>query len=47
MELFSRSGVFGSNLNTMEGEGAVSQTQQAVLQHLPSLRRYARALTGS
>jgi len=31
----------------MEGEGAVSATQQAVLQHLPSLRRYARALTGS
>jgi len=30
----------------MEGEGAVS-TSQAVLQHLPSLRRYARALTGS
>jgi len=30
----------------MEGEAAVS-TSQAVLQHLPSLRRYARALTGS
>jgi len=30
----------------MEGEGTVS-TSQAVLQHLPSLRRYARALTGS
>jgi DNA-directed RNA polymerase specialized sigma24 family protein/CheY-like chemotaxis protein len=30
----------------MEGEGAVS-TSQAVLQHLPFLRRYARALTGS
>jgi DNA-directed RNA polymerase specialized sigma24 family protein/CheY-like chemotaxis protein len=30
----------------LEGEGAVS-TSQAVLQHLPFLRRYARALTGS
>jgi len=30
----------------MEGEGALS-TSQTVLQHLPSLRRYARALTGS
>ena len=30
----------------MEGEGVLS-TSQAVLQHLPSLRRYARALTGS
>jgi DNA-directed RNA polymerase specialized sigma24 family protein len=30
----------------MEGEGAVS-TSQAVLQHLPFLRRYARALSGS
>jgi DNA-directed RNA polymerase specialized sigma24 family protein/AmiR/NasT family two-component response regulator len=30
----------------MEGEGFVS-TSQAVLQHLPSLRRYARALTGN
>src|SRR5580704_10452782 len=30
----------------MEGEGSLS-TSQAVLQHLPSLRRYARALTGS
>jgi len=30
----------------MEGEGVVS-TSQAVLQHLPSLRRYARALAGS
>jgi DNA-directed RNA polymerase specialized sigma24 family protein len=30
----------------MEGEGAVS-TSQAVIQYLPFLRRYARALTGS
>src|ERR1700692_2821529 len=45
MELFLRCGVFASNLSTMEGEAAVS-TSQAVLQHLPSLRRYARALTG-
>jgi len=30
----------------MEGEGAVFASQ-AVLKHLPSLRRYARALTGS
>src|ERR1700690_3262418 len=30
----------------MEGEGVLS-TSQAVLQHLPSLRRYARALTGT
>jgi DNA-directed RNA polymerase specialized sigma24 family protein/CheY-like chemotaxis protein len=30
----------------LEGEGAVS-TSQAVLQHLPFLRRYARALTGN
>ena len=46
MELFLRCGVFASNLSTMEGEGVLS-TSQAVLQHLPSLRRYARALTGS
>ena len=31
----------------MEGEGVPVSTSQAVLQHLPSLRRYARALTGS
>ena len=31
----------------MEGEGVSVSTSQAVLQHLPSLRRYARALTGS
>jgi DNA-directed RNA polymerase specialized sigma24 family protein len=31
---------------TLEGEGFLS-TSQAVLQHLPFLRRYARALTGS
>src|SRR5271170_1612849 len=46
MELFLPWGVFASNLSIMEGEGTVS-TSQAVLQHLPSLRRYARALTGS
>jgi DNA-directed RNA polymerase specialized sigma24 family protein len=46
MELFLRWRVFASNLSTMEGEGVLS-TSQAVLQHLPSLRRYARALTGS
>ncbi len=33
-------------LGTLEGEGSVS-TSQAVLQHLPFLRRYARALTGN
>src|SRR5215472_2016398 len=38
--------VFLSNLSAMEGELLVT-TSQAVLQHLPSLRRYARALTGS
>ena len=46
MELFLRWSVFASNLSAVEGEGAVS-TSQAVLQHLPLLRRYARALTGS
>jgi len=47
MELFLRCGVFASNLSTVEGEGLRVSTSQAVLQHLPSLRRYARALTGS
>jgi DNA-directed RNA polymerase specialized sigma24 family protein/AmiR/NasT family two-component response regulator len=47
MELFSHPCVFGSNLSTVEGEGLVVSTSQAVMQHLPSLRRYARALTGS
>jgi DNA-directed RNA polymerase specialized sigma24 family protein len=47
MELFLWSSVFASNLSTVEGEGCLVSTSQAVLQHLPSLRRYARALTGS
>jgi DNA-directed RNA polymerase specialized sigma24 family protein len=47
MELFLRCKVFASNLSTVEGEGLFVSTSQTVLQHLPSLRRYARALTGS
>ncbi len=47
MELFLRSSVFASNLSIVEGGGLLVSTSQAVLQHLPSLRRYARALTGS
>jgi DNA-directed RNA polymerase specialized sigma24 family protein len=47
MELFLRCKVFASNLSTAEGEGLFVSTSQTVLQHLPSLRRYARALTGS
>ncbi len=47
MELFLRCKVFASNLSTVEGEGLSVSTSQTVLQHLPSLRRYARALTGS
>jgi DNA-directed RNA polymerase specialized sigma24 family protein/AmiR/NasT family two-component response regulator len=47
MELFLRCKVSGSNLSTVEGEGLFVSTSQTVLQHLPSLRRYARALTGS
>jgi DNA-directed RNA polymerase specialized sigma24 family protein/CheY-like chemotaxis protein len=47
MELFLRCKVFASNLSTVEGEGFFVSTSQTVLQHLPSLRRYARALTGS
>jgi DNA-directed RNA polymerase specialized sigma24 family protein/CheY-like chemotaxis protein len=42
-----RCGVFASNLSIVEGEGLLVSTSQAVLQHLPALRRYARALTGS
>src|ERR1700758_1537982 len=47
MELFLRWMVFANNLSALwKGRVSVS-TSQAVLQHLPSLRRYARALTGS
>src|SRR4029077_18769040 len=47
MELFLRCEVFANNLSVLwKGRVPVS-TSQAVLQHLPSLRRYARALTGS
>src|SRR5208283_1758940 len=45
-ELSLPSGVFAGRLGTKEGEGALS-TSQAVLQQLPYLRRYARALSGS
>src|SRR6516165_4936314 len=46
-ELFLRCEVFANNLSVLwKGRVSVS-TSQAVLQHLPSLRRYARALTGS
>jgi DNA-directed RNA polymerase specialized sigma24 family protein len=41
-----RSDVVARSLGNLEGEGLLS-TSQAVLQHLPFLRRYARALTGS
>ena len=47
MELFLRCKVWASNLSTVEGEGIFVSTSQTVLQHLPSLRRYARALTGN
>src|ERR1700761_6082751 len=47
MELLWRCKVSGSNLSTVEGEGLFLSTSQTVLQHLPSLRRYARALTGN
>jgi DNA-directed RNA polymerase specialized sigma24 family protein/CheY-like chemotaxis protein len=38
--------VLANSLGYLEGEGALS-TSQAVVQHLPFLRRYARALTGN
>ena len=41
-----RRGVLVDSLGTLEGEGALS-TSHAVVQHLPFLRRYARALTGN
>src|ERR1700758_4285478 len=43
---FCRTTFFSVSLGNAEGEGVVP-TSQAVLQHLPFLRRYARALTGS
>ena len=46
MEPWLRSDVVARSLGNVEGEGLLS-TSQAVLQHLPFLRRYARALTGS
>src|SRR5579862_9892799 len=43
---FSPTTFLSVSLGNTEGEGVVP-TSQAVLQHLPFLRRYARALTGS
>src|SRR5579875_4035180 len=42
-----RGGVLTDSFGKTEGEGLPLPTSQAVLQHLPFLRRYARALTGS
>ena len=39
--------VLANSLGKPEGEGALLSTSQAVVQHLPFLRRYARALTGN
>ncbi len=46
LEPWLRSDVVARSLGNLEGEGLLS-TSQAVLQLLPFLRRYARALTGS
>ena len=46
VELWLCSDVVARSLGILEGEGSLP-TSQAVLQHLPFLRRYARALTGS
>ncbi len=46
MELYLRGGVFDHSVGNPEGEGALSASD-AVIQHLPFLRRYARALTGN
>src|SRR6516225_1671015 len=46
-ELFLRFVVFANNLSALWKGRVFVSTSQAVLQHLPSLRRYARALTGN
>jgi DNA-directed RNA polymerase specialized sigma24 family protein len=42
-----RGNVLANSLGKLEGEGPSLSTSQAVVQHLPFLRRYARALTGN